>query len=106
MLESVVLFTVRRFRAARGLELSEKKTRIIHFTEGFDFLGQNVHRYDHQCLTEPAKKSINSLLAKVREIIRGYATATQAGLVGPSTISTPQHKQPLTESTTSSSTCS
>lgn len=81
MLESVVLPAVRRFMAVRGLELSEEKTRITHIAEGFDFLGQNVRKYGRQCLTKPAKKSIKSLLAKVREIIKGNATATQAALI-------------------------
>ncbi|MHA3904664.1 group II intron maturase-specific domain-containing protein [Castellaniella sp. WN] len=79
--ESVVLPAVRRFMATRGLELSEEKTRITHITEGFDFLGQTVRKYGRQCLTKPAKKSITSLLAKVREIIKGNATATQAALI-------------------------
>lgn len=81
VLESVVLPAVRRFMAARGLELSEEKTRITHIAEGFDFLGQTVHKYGRQCLTKPAKKSIKSLLDKVREIIKGNATATQAALI-------------------------
>lgn len=81
VLESVVLPAVRRFMAARGLELSEEKTRIAHIVEGFDFLGQTVRKYGRQCLTKPAKKSIKSLLAKVREIIKGNATATQAALI-------------------------
>src|SRR6266699_5294803 len=29
----------------RGLTLSEEKTRIVHLTEGFDFLGFNVRHY-------------------------------------------------------------
>ena len=31
--------------AERGLTLSEEKTRIVHLTEGFDFLGFNVRHY-------------------------------------------------------------
>ena len=29
----------------RGLTLSEEKTRIVHLTEGFDFLGFNIRHY-------------------------------------------------------------
>ena len=29
----------------RGLAFNEDKTRIVHLTEGFDFLGFNVRRY-------------------------------------------------------------
>jgi RNA-directed DNA polymerase len=31
--------------AERGLTLSAEKTRIVHLTEGFDFLGVNVRHY-------------------------------------------------------------
>ena len=31
--------------AVRGLTLSEEKTRIVHLTEGFDFLGFNIRHY-------------------------------------------------------------
>jgi RNA-directed DNA polymerase len=81
VLESVVLPAIRRFMAERGLELSEEKTRITHIAEGFDFLGQNVRKYGAQLLTKPAKKCIKSLLDKVRDIIKGNATATQAAVI-------------------------
>ncbi len=81
VLESIVLPAIRRFMAARGLELSEEKTRITHIADGFDFLGQNVRKYGRQCLTKPAKKSIKSLLDKVRNIIKDNANATQQALV-------------------------
>jgi len=32
----------------RGVALSEEKTRVVHSTEGFDFLGFNVRHYDNQ----------------------------------------------------------
>ncbi|WP_298700171.1 group II intron reverse transcriptase/maturase [uncultured Variovorax sp.] len=81
VLESRVLPAIRRFMEARGLELSDEKTRITHIEQGFDFLGQNVRKYGRQCLTKPAKKSIKSLLDKVREIIKGNANATQAAVI-------------------------
>ncbi|MBA4277787.1 group II intron reverse transcriptase/maturase [Ralstonia sp.] len=81
VLESQVLPAIRRFMTERGLELSEEKTRITHIEQGFDFLGQNVRKYGRQCLTKPAKKSIKSLLDKVRDIIKGNANATQAAVI-------------------------
>ncbi len=81
VLESKVLPAVKQFMAARGLELSEEKTRITHISEGFDFLGQNVRKYDGKLLIKPAKKSIKSLLDKVREISKGNASATQEALI-------------------------
>ncbi|MER8672070.1 hypothetical protein NKH45_34160 [Mesorhizobium sp. M1156] len=57
----------RRFLATRGLELSEEKTGITNIAEGFDFLGQNVRKYDGKLLIKPARKSVKALLDKVSE---------------------------------------
>lgn len=81
VLESKVLPAVRQFMATRGLELSEEKTRITHIAEGFDFLGQNVRKYDGKLLIKPAKKSVKSLLDKVREIVKSNASVTQAVMI-------------------------
>jgi RNA-directed DNA polymerase len=72
---------VAQFLAVRGLELSEEKTRITHIDQGFDFLGQNVRKYAGKLLIKPAKKSVMSLLATVREVVRANASATQANLL-------------------------
>jgi RNA-directed DNA polymerase len=34
------------FLAQRGLRLSEEKTLITHISEGFDFLGFNIRKYN------------------------------------------------------------
>jgi RNA-directed DNA polymerase len=81
VLESKVLPAVKQFMAARGLELSDEKTRITHISEGFDFLGQNVRKYNGKLLIKPAKKSVKSLLFRVREIVKGNASATQAVVI-------------------------
>lgn len=62
---------VEAFMAERGLVLSVEKTKITHLSEGFDFLGQNVRRYPNgKLLIKPAKKSIASLLSKVRDLVK------------------------------------
>jgi len=81
VLELKVLPAVRQFMAVRGLELAEEKTRITNITEGFDFLGQNVRKYDGKLLIKPAKKSLKSLLDKASEIIKGNASVTQSALI-------------------------
>lgn len=40
-----VLETLAAWLAVRGLTLSEDKTRIVHLTEGFDFLGFTIRQY-------------------------------------------------------------
>jgi RNA-directed DNA polymerase len=81
ILEQNVLPAIRQFMATRGLEPAEEKTRITHVDEGFDFLGQNVRKYDGKLLIKPASKSEKSLLGKVRKIVKKYWTATQKNLI-------------------------
>jgi len=57
----------------RGLKLSEEKTRIVHLTEGFDFLGYNVRHYkDHRTRTgyklliKPSKDAVQRIRDKLR----------------------------------------
>ena len=83
----------------RGLELSPEKTRIVHITEGFDFLGFNIRQYKdkntktgYKLLIKPSKeflkkcrndirevflnhigKSVDVLIGKINPIIRGKA---------------------------------
>ena len=73
LLEEEVMPIVESFLRERGLILSPEKTSITHVSEGFDFLGQNIRRY--QCkklLIKPSKKSYQSLMTEVRSIIRQH----------------------------------
>jgi len=69
-LEDEVKPLVRDFLAERGLTLSEEKTRVTHIDEGIDFLGMTIRRMGGKVLTKPSKKSVASILMKVRTIIR------------------------------------
>lgn len=59
----------------RGLKLSEAKTRIVHLSEGFDFLGFNVRHYrtptttrsGWKLLIKPSKESVQKLKDRLRE---------------------------------------
>jgi RNA-directed DNA polymerase len=58
----------------RGLELSEEKTKVVHITEGFDFLGINTRQYKvsntktgYKTLQKPSKEFIKSSKAKLKE---------------------------------------
>jgi hypothetical protein len=62
---------VEQFLSERGLALSPAKTVITHVDDGFDFLGQTVRRLNGKLLIKPAKRSICSVLTKIRGIIRG-----------------------------------
>jgi RNA-directed DNA polymerase len=61
--------------AIRGLTFSEEKTRIVHLTEGFDFLGWNVRLYEvadtksgYKLLIKPSKKSVQTIREKLKGI--------------------------------------
>jgi len=81
LLEEEVKPCVEAFLAARGLELSKEKTLITHISEGFDFLGQNVRKYDGKLLIKPSSTNVEGFLDSVREIIRANSSVTQEALI-------------------------
>jgi RNA-directed DNA polymerase len=81
LLEHEVKPRVEEFLAARGLELSQEKTKTTHISEGFDFLGQNVRKYDGKLLIKPSAKNVKAFLEKVRETIRVNRSAKQENLI-------------------------
>ena len=81
LLEKEVKPCVEGFLAERGLELSKEKTQITHISEGFDFLGQNVRKYDGKLLIKPSAKNVKAFLDGVREIIRMHRPVKQEILI-------------------------
>jgi len=81
LLEQEVKPLVEQFLRERGLTLSQEKTSITHIEDGFDFLGFRIRKYKRKLLTTPSKKSIKSLLAKVRAIIKGNRQASAGRLI-------------------------
>lgn len=81
----------------RGLELSEEKTRIVHSTDGFDFLGFNVRHYENKTsgyearnfanqqgfklLIKPSNKSIKAHSDKIKQILKQMKAATQEAVI-------------------------
>ena len=81
VLETEVKPLIVDFLQARGLELSEEKTRITHIEDGFDFLGQHVRKYNGQFLTRPSKKNVKTFLTNIRKVIKDNKQATTYGLI-------------------------
>lgn len=77
LLEKQVKPLVETFLAERGLHLSPKKTKVVHIDEGFDFLGQNVRKYDGKLLIKPSKENVKSFLDKVRALLKRHQMASQ-----------------------------
>jgi RNA-directed DNA polymerase len=72
---------MQEFLKPRGLEFNEKKTRIIHIKEGFDFLGfrisrksinpklNNMNGQETVLIIEPSKKGIDKIKERISRII-------------------------------------
>jgi RNA-directed DNA polymerase len=71
--------------APRGLAFNEDKTRIVHLSEGFDFLGFNIRRYPNgKLLIKPSEAAIKrvreQLASRTRSLRGGNAMAVIATL--------------------------
>jgi RNA-directed DNA polymerase len=86
--------------APRGLAFNEGKTRIVHLTEGFEFLGFNVRLYrNRKLLIKPSKAAVKrirkrlaaetralrganaeAVISKLDPIIRGWAAYYRTGV--------------------------
>ena len=82
VLENEVRPLVEQFLSDRSLQLSPEKTCITHIDDGFDFLGQNLRKYDGKLLVKPSKKNTHAFLEKVRGIIDVNKSASQENLIG------------------------
>ena len=86
VLQNKVIPIVTEFLRERGLELSTEKTKITDIHTGFNFLGFNIRKYKHKLLIKPAKESINSFLANIRQTVVANVsnkTATLINLLNP-----------------------
>ena len=73
LVQSVVP-VIQKFLSERGLSLSREKTIITHAKNGFLFLGYEFYWQKGQVHLIPARKSIDSLLHKVYELMPFYGT--------------------------------
>jgi RNA-directed DNA polymerase len=81
LLETEVIPQVQAFLAARGLTLSAAKTRVTPIAAGFDFLGQQLRKYDGQLLIKPSTKRVQGLREKIRGILRTHRQATAGQVI-------------------------
>src|SRR5262249_29124944 len=73
-LERVVLPRLRDFLAARGLRLSEEKTRIVRDTDGFDFVGRHFQRLSPtKFLARPRRSSVRAHRGALSQLFRDRA---------------------------------
>ena len=61
-----------KFLAERGLTLSEEKTKMSHISDGFNFLGFNVRKYNQKLLIQPEDGKAQTLIDKVRIFLNNH----------------------------------
>lgn len=85
-----VLITMRKLNdwlGLRGLMLSSQKTKILHITQGFDFLGFNIRMYHfpksnkHKLLIKPSKASVVQLRKKLKTIWKHVLGSTVSTVI-------------------------
>ena len=82
ILEEEVKPRIKAFLSERGMKLSEAKTRITHISQGFDFLGQEVKKYDDgKLLIIPSPRSCQQIYSKLRAMVRAHRNARQIHLI-------------------------
>lgn len=75
VLEEKVKPAVEHFLRQRGLNLSPEKTRVTHISEGFDFLGVNLRKYNGKYLQRPARDNTLRFLRDIRTVIKAHGNA-------------------------------
>src|SRR4029450_6011821 len=68
--------------APRGLAFNEAKTRIVHLTEGCDFLGFNLRRYrNDKLLIKPSPTAIKEFRKRLAREFRALRGANVAAVL-------------------------
>ena len=76
-----IINIIREFLEPRGLKLSEEKTYVTHIMDGFTFLGWTFRKFNGKLLIKPSKESQESIIAKIREVIRRGRAWSQDRLI-------------------------
>lgn len=73
--------TLARWLRPRGLQINEEKTRVVHMTQGFDFLGFNLRRYGDKLLVKPSKAALKRIRERLRTEVRSLRGANAEALI-------------------------
>lgn len=73
----------------RGLELAPEKTKVVHVSEGFDFLGFTIRQFPTakekgrlwKLFTKPSKKSIKKAVTKIKACFEKYKGSNISALI-------------------------
>jgi RNA-directed DNA polymerase len=68
--------------APRGLVFNEDKTKIVHLTEGFDFLGFSIRRYrSGKLLIKPSRAAVRRLRSRLAAEMRALRGSNAAAVL-------------------------
>jgi len=81
ILENDVKPAIEAFLKERGLLLSPEKTLIVRIDEGFNFLSQNVRKYNGKLLIKPAEDSVKSVIKNIGNTIHKFRGAPAIALI-------------------------
>jgi retron-type reverse transcriptase len=71
-----ILNQVREFLAARGMNVSERKTKITASTDGFDFLGWHFQvQLNGKFRSTPSEENFKAFRKKVKAIVNNAGSA-------------------------------
>lgn len=62
-----ILPQIEEWLAQKGLQLNREKTRIVHISDGFNFLGFNLRQYQGKLLIKPQKQKVLEFLQSIRD---------------------------------------
>ncbi|MFM9587153.1 group II intron reverse transcriptase/maturase [Streptomyces caniscabiei] len=65
----------------RGLRFNEAKTKVVHLTEGFDFLGFTIQRHGDSLNVRPSKAACNKLRKRLRTDMRALRGANAIAVI-------------------------
>jgi RNA-directed DNA polymerase len=66
----------------RGLAFNEAKTKIVHLSEGFDFLGFSIRRYPNgKLLTKPSKDALRQIRKRLSAEMRALRGANADAVI-------------------------
>ena len=76
-----ILPKIEQWLSQRGLQLNREKTRTLHISEGFNFLGFNLRQYNDKLLTKPQKEKVLNFLKEIREWLKQNKTVEQETVI-------------------------
>lgn len=81
VLEDYVMPQLTEFLRERGLALSAAKTRIVHVSQGFNFLGFLIRRFGRKLLSRPQKEKVLVYLHRIKTFLNSHKQYPAAAVI-------------------------